>query len=944
MPDSAPHRLIRLKPLSLCLLIALSGPAAALVGEGAGKAAGDFYENAIARFGEQDYDGAIIQLKNALQQDAKMLPALVLLGRAQLELGHGEAAATYMKEAIAAGADASLTAVPMARALMLQFKHDSVIKEPAPAGLPPAVRAELEMVRARAALETNNRKALDAALRIVEGIDPQSADLLGMKTMLAMQQGDLAEADRLVAESERLYPKDAATSLSRGSMLHLRGETAGALRAYGRVVELEPNNADARLARIGLMLDLGRDSDADEDFERLAELRPDDPRVTYLKAVKLERAGDKEGARLALARANAVLDALGPNVVNRNSQLLLVSGISAFSLDKLETARTALTQYVLMSPTDYGPRKVLASVLLRQKEYREAIKVLEDTVDNFDEDPTVLVMLGDAYQGAGKNHRAQAVLTRAAELRTNDVVVATKLALSKVRTGKMQQAMSELSAIFTGHDYTPAAGMPLAVMYLQQNRNDEAAEVARKLLQEAPDDLESSNLLGIAEVGRGNYAAARAAFEKVANHAPTNVSAQMNLAKLDLREKQYDAARQRIKSLIAKNPSSATLVLELARLAAAEGNVEEAIRWGREANRLDPESFSIASFLVDAYLAAGKMTEAVDLVTEQNGRHRENLFVLDKLAEVTLRAGDADRARIILKQMSALSQDDGRWLMRIARRHVQMSNANDAAYVLEKAVLLDSDNLEAQSLLAEMNLARGKLMEVEAAATLLTKSLPQSDLGPRLLGAVAGARGDFETAIVQFREAQTRGPDAFANALALHSAMDAAGRSEEALGVLQAYVQGHDEKLEAHVALAEHYLRNKDYASAKVAFAKPLSLRPNDPLLLNNYANVLFELKDPAALDIARRAQAQLPEHPLVNDTLGWLLVNVGKPEEGLRHLRDARTRDSGSLEIQYHLAVALHELGRRDEARAELKSLLGSPGMFQLRPAAEALLQELGS
>ena len=39
-----------------------------------------YYEDALMRYERRDDAGAIIQLKNALKEDARMLPALVLLG------------------------------------------------------------------------------------------------------------------------------------------------------------------------------------------------------------------------------------------------------------------------------------------------------------------------------------------------------------------------------------------------------------------------------------------------------------------------------------------------------------------------------------------------------------------------------------------------------------------------------------------------------------------------------------------------------------------------------------------------------------------------------------------------------------------------------------------------------------------------------------------------
>jgi len=942
MPVSPCTRLFPLKPLTLAFLVGLSGPSGALVGDSGKQQAGKFYESALSYFAAEDYDGAIIELKNALQQDSKMLPALVLLGRAQLELGHGEAAETFLKEAVANGADASLTAVPLAKARLLQFKHDDVLGAPVPGQLPPTVLAELLLVRARAALETSNREVFETMLRDVERIDPQNEQLLTMRTAAAIQDGNLELARTLAADALARYPESSFSWLSQASLLHTEGKLEEALAAYGEVLERDADSAEARLARIGLLLDLKRDAESDADFENLAKSRPDDPRVTYLKAVKLSRAGDGEGSRLALARANAILGALGPNVVNRNPQLLLVSGISAFSLKSYESARTALTQYVMLAPNEFGPRRVLATVLLEQRDFRDAVKVLEDTIERFGDHPEILTMLGSAYEGVGKNNRAEAVLKRAAELRAGDAAAATRLALNRLRSGETGRAMADLAEIFVRHDASATAGLPLAVMHLQQRQYDQAAEVATKLLEQQPENVEYLNVMAIADVGRQRYAEARAAFEKILARVPENKGAQLNLAKLDVREQHYDAARERLKSLLGREPNDAQLMLELGRVAAASGNGNDALRWGAEANRAAPDSFDAASFLVDAYLAAGKQKEAVDLALEQGTRHRDNLYVMNRQVDVLRQVGDRERARLILKQMSARAQADASWLTTIARQHLRNNDLTDAGYVLEKAAQIDAANTEAQILLAEVELAKGDLDAAQTRSMQLSEALPQSDAGPRIFGHVLMRRGDFGGAAEQFQRALQLNDGLGVNAVNLHVALVSAGRRDEALVGLERYVEAHPDSPDASLALAEFHLRSGDLTAAHRAFQLPLKLLPDNPQLLNNYANLLFAMNDPGAVNVARRAYERAPTSAAVSDTLGWLLVNAGNTEEGLPLLRDARTRDSGNPEIQYHLAVALDKLGRRAEAKSELEALLGREGDFEQREAAERLLQRL--
>jgi Flp pilus assembly protein TadD len=95
---------------------------------------------------------------------------------------------------------------------------------------------------------------------------------------------------------------------------------------------------------------------------------------------------------------------------------------------------------------------------------------------------------------------------------------------------------------------------------------------------------------------------------------------------------------------------------------------------------------------------------------------------------------------------------------------------------------------------------------------------------------------------------------------------------------------------------------------------------------------------------MAQRAHRLSPQDADIQDTLGWLLLQHGQVESGLRQLREARLRAPRNPEIRYHLAVALAQTGRRDEAHAELSSLLQEKTTFDGVQDARALLEKLSS
>ena len=89
---------------------------------------------------------------------------------------------------------------------------------------------------------------------------------------------------------------------------------------------------------------------------------------------------------------------------------------------------------------------MLASILLRRKEYYSAIKVLEPAIKLAPDDVALLMLLGNTHMRTKDYEKATQAFQRAAELAPSTKSLNTRLALSQLAMGNQTAASAKLEA------------------------------------------------------------------------------------------------------------------------------------------------------------------------------------------------------------------------------------------------------------------------------------------------------------------------------------------------------------------------------------------------------------------------------------------------------------------------------------------------------------------
>lgn len=899
-----------------------------------------FYEDGVVRHRQGDLKGAVVQLKNALQKDTSLLPARMLLGDIYLQLGQGAAAEHEFTLAGRLGADRTLTAEPMARALLLQGKYNAVLEQVDPSKFDRPLAAKLTVLRGHAQAELGKLADAEQTFAQAARLDPDAAGPVVAQAMVALRRGQ-AEQARKLADQALLMDRTSVDVWSvKASIEHVFGAFDAASSAYAKVLELDPRNLEARVARAGLYVDTQRNQEAREDVEFLKAEFPWDPRAYYLDSLLAQRAGDKEAAREALQRSAAALTRIGADELQRRSPLLLLAGLVHYSLGEYERAIEFLSAYIRKYPLQPGARKLLGAALLATGDHFRAVEVLEPALRAEPDDYRTMELLGMAYMRRGWHVQAAELLDRAAQLHTATPGVRIDAALNRLASGDAS-AVAELEQVFDQNPDQNSAGMAAAMAYLRQGKSQAALRVAEALQSREPENLTVLSLLASAQVGAGQLDPARRTLERILARDQDFVPARLNLARLDLLQGKPADAQQRLLALLKDHPDHAAAMVELARTAHAQDNPQETLRWLEKARAAAPDFAEPSVLLIDVHLQAGRVAEAMTVAKEALSRQPENLELVLALGRAALAAGDTKQVQSVLSTRSYLAGFDAQWLYRIAALQRAAGANVEAVYTLQKAAKGDPASKPVQVALAESLIAAQRWDEAEAVAASLMRSHPADAQGFRLAGDVQYHRQRYDDALKSFEAALKRqvSPDL---AIRVYNTQRARGEPKRAVSYLEAWLAKVPNDMVVRQTLAEAYASEGRAAEAVTQFQQVLDAQPGNVSALNNLAYLLVERDRNQALQLAMRAHGLAPEDAAVNDTLGWILVRRGEPREGLRYLREAQFRDADNPEMRYHLAVALHALGRSEEARVELEKALAPKLPFPGQQAALKLHKDL--
>jgi putative PEP-CTERM system TPR-repeat lipoprotein len=880
-----------------------------------------YVDDAVKRLQQRDAQAAIIQLKNALREAPDNIEARRLLGEIYLNQGRFPEARKELERAHDR-APSIETTILLGRALLGQGEAENALEliENASTGEPEQDRA-LTLLRANALLNLERPTEAREALAPEIDANPLNIDVSLADAQISLAERDVDAAKIKVGRALEIDPESVQAWMLDARIKSGEGRYADALASLDKLSELAPGNSGIKVMRAEILIRRAKFDDAEDTVMEVLSRRPDDVAANYLLATVQSNKGELEAADATLRKI--------ADIARDSNEVTLLSGVVKLGMGQHGQAEALLAKYVNATPQNLPVRRLLAGLQLKQGSPRAAIDTLRPVTGTESNDVISLQLKSSAEIQVGNIDSARSALSRLVDLgkAPSAVQAATLLAVLNSRDHQMTTDEVRLD-------------IARVLDRMRNGEGEEAFEAAKALADQYPENPFALNLFGMTHlVNGGDEKAARELFERAIEIDPTYLDAHENIDRLDVRAARFDILEERLEARIANglNPEGSTL--SLVRMLVGQERTDEALALLRKQATAQPSSVTLRRALLANAVQQGREDDMAAVA--------EELLALGDAGDPVgysaagdhfFTQGDYEAAVFAYTKLNQAKPDSPALLLALAQAQYRADDLDAARASLTHLRKIQPDNYVANNSLVDLDIKLGKLDD----ALAFTEEVKQVAPGQaaQLTSKILMEKNEGGQALAILEQALAETPSPSINK-ALFQLRNKLGLDQEAIQGLKSWIATRPDDVEALDLLGDVHVARQELDIALPYFERAHQLTLNDPVLMNDLSWVRHELGRPGAEDLARRAY-QISQNPAISDTLGWILVQKGETEDGLRLLREAHQGLQDNPDVRFHLAYALDRTGDVESAKELLRGLESWPGPFMERERALELLERL--
>jgi putative PEP-CTERM system TPR-repeat lipoprotein len=899
-----------------------------------GKGEAELIASAKSYLEKKDPKAAVIELKNALDQNASSAEARFLLGRALLEVGDAAGAEVELKRALDLKHPEAQVVPLRARALLAKGEARRLTEEYGTTDLSdPMQNIELQTTLATAYASRGMMDEARAAVGKALAISPHYAPAVLVNARLTVAGGKVDDALAAIDSLLQRAPDDVEALLFKADLLRAaRGDRAAAIDLYRKALAVKPDLAEAHAALITTLLGNGDLDGARAQLGELKKVRPTAQQTQFLEAQIAFSATDFRQARDLI---QTLLRAAPENV-----RALMLAGATELQLGAPSQAESFLSRAAQLAPQSIDARRLLAEAYLRMRQPSKALATLQPLLEMKTPLPQALALAAQAHLLEGDTKTAEALFARAAQMRPDDRRLNAALALSQIARGQADNGFGELQRLAAA-DEGRSVDMALITARIQRREFDAAMQAIDALQKKQPDSPVPLHLRGRVLVLKQDMDAARKAFEAALAKDDAYVPAVGALAALDMRQGKPDAAQARFAKLIERDPKNVPAMLALAELKQRAGApAAEVSKAYADAVSAAPAADTQArGAQIDHLTRQRDYKGALAAAQAAVAALPNNVEMLDRLARLQMSTGDRQQALSSYGKIVALRPDEALGYLGQANARMQGEEYDAAIRDVRRAIEKDPDSVPAHRLGIAIAMRQKRTDEALQLARQLQQRRPDDAVGFVAEGEIEASQKRWDASVAALKKGTIK-RDGTTAATRLHSVLVAAQRAGEAAKFADAWLKDHPKDAIFLFHLGDAALQTNNMAQAESRYVEVMKMQPENAMALNNVAWLYLRQGKPGARALAEKAVRNAPTLAAARDTYAMVLAAERAFPQAIEESKRALALSGDAPGFRLNLARIYLDAGDKKAARVELDALAKMGDKFPAQFEVERLLK----
>ena len=639
----------------------------------------------------------------------------------------------------------------------------------------------------------------------------------------------------------------------------------------------------------------------------LAKSRPAQLRASYESAIDMiAKGGDISQAEVTLQNI------LKQAPKHKSSNIIL--GLINFEKGNYTEAEDYLSKFATDENTPLRSKKILALTKIKLNKVDEAIELINDNLKLQPKDADLHALLGHAYLRKNEALKSISNLKQAIKLDNNNPIYHINLARAYLSNKNTSLAISEATNALELKPNSEQARQVLVSAHFLNKNTDKAQQIVEAWIKETPDNILALSISASLEQKLSNLSKARTRLLKILTLDPYNASANLSLVRFDIKDKNTDKAYERITTILSKQPEDLLTLSILLKLALNTPTQDKAIQILSAVYNQNPLAINSRLTLAQLYINKKQAEKSLPLLEDILKINNKNIQAYLLKAKVLVQLNKIEDAKNNYKIIASLAPNNPVGQSQLALLHFKLKEYSKAIEQANKALKIDQKHIPAHIINYNSAIKTKNTNLSDKSIKSIKTISPDSHLAYEMEADYQISIKKYGNALINLKQAWKKTKNIQLANKILQTKLQL-NQKDTAFDAWDELASLNRKNLKLQIVYSLALQKNKFYEKAQQVIESQLKTFPGNAILLNNLANLYFELNDKRSIETAKQALKKFPDNPAVQDTVGWIYVKqFNDYEKGLPLLRSAYDKFK-SKEIKEHLISALKAAGKNQEA-----------------------------